>query len=105
MDTPRLFAYGTLRDGNIRRALFGGRPHGTTDVLEGYAKTTTLIEGVEYPNIVESEGGSVEGELMVVDEATLQGTDTYETAAYDRRKVKLKSGAEAWVYIRPDTAR
>ncbi len=100
MQKERLFAYGTLRDGDIRRALFGGRPAGAPDALAGYMKTTTRIGGVEYPNIVPADGGRVEGELMEVDEETLARVDGYETGAYARRKMALESGTQAWVYIR-----
>lgn len=100
MHKEKLFAYGTLRDGDIRKALFGGRPAGTADVLEGYAKTTTSIGGVEYPNIVPADKGAVEGELMEIDEETLRRVDDYETSVYARKKMTLGSGARAWVYIR-----
>ncbi|MEY4744221.1 MAG: hypothetical protein RL272_166 [Candidatus Parcubacteria bacterium] len=100
MHKEKLFAYGTLRDGDIRKALFGGRPAGTPDALEGFTKTTTSIGGATYPNIVPADGGEVEGELMEVDEETLARVDGYETGAYARKRMTLKSGAQAWVYIR-----
>ena len=71
MRKEMLFAYGSLRDGDIRKALFGGKPAGEPDVLKGYLKTTTLLEGVHYPNIVQAEGVDVHGELMEVDDETL----------------------------------
>lgn len=100
MHKEKLFAYGTLRDGDIRKALFGGRPVGTVDRLDGYSKTTTSIGGVEYPNIVPADGGAVDGELMEVDEETLCRVDGYESGAYTRKRMALASGARAWVYIR-----
>jgi gamma-glutamylcyclotransferase (GGCT)/AIG2-like uncharacterized protein YtfP len=100
MRKENLFAYGTLRDGDIRKALFGGRPVGAPDVLAGYARSTTSIDGVEYPNIVPAENGSVEGELLEVDEETMRRVDGYETGAYERTLVCLESGRKAWVYIR-----
>lgn len=100
MHKEKLFAYGTLKDGDIRKALFGGRPAGLPDALEGFAKTTTAIGGAAYPNIVPAGEGVVEGELMEVDAETLARIDGYETGAYARKKMQLRSGALAWVYIR-----
>lgn len=100
MHKERLFAYGTLRDGDIRKALFGGAPAGEPDMLHGYLKTTTAIGGVHYPNIVPADDVSVPGEVMEVDEDTLRRVDAYESEAYDRRRMRLASGLRAWVYIR-----
>jgi len=100
MHKEKLFAYGTLRDGDIRKALFGGRPSGEPDMLHGFLKTTTAIAGVAYPNIVPADDVSVQGEVMEVDEETLRRVDAYESDAYDRRMMKLASGTRAWVYIR-----
>jgi gamma-glutamylcyclotransferase (GGCT)/AIG2-like uncharacterized protein YtfP len=99
-DKQKLFIYGTLKDRDIGRALFGGQPHGTSDVLEGFTKTVTDIHGVEYPNIAPQEGGEVAGEVIEVNDETLKHVDAYETEAYDRRMVTLKSGTQAWAYIR-----
>lgn len=100
MHKEKLFAYGTLRDGDIRKALFGGRPAGIADTLKGFSKTSTSIGGVKYPNIVPADGGAVEGEVMEVDEETLRRVDGYESDAYTRKKMVLSSGERAWVYIR-----
>lgn len=100
MTAQKLFIYGTLKDRDVGKALFGGQPHGTPDVLEGYTKTTTDIHGVQYPNIAAKAGGTVAGEVIEVNEETLRHVDAYETDAYDRRMMTLKSGTEAWAYIR-----
>lgn len=100
MHKEKLFAYGTLKDGDIRKALFGGQPAGSPDALEGFAKTTTAFGGAVYPNIVPADEGVVEGELMEIDAETLARIDGYETGAYARKKMRLRSGALAWVYIR-----
>ena len=100
MHKEKLFADGTLRDGDIKKALFGGRPARIADKLEGFSKTTTSIGGVEYPNIVTADGGVVDGEIMEIDEETLRRVDGYESDAYSRKKMLLVSGERAWVYIR-----
>ncbi len=99
MAKEKLFIYGTLKDRGVGKALFGGQPHGTPDALEGFTKTVTDILGVEYPNIAPQEGSVVEGQLIEVDEETLRHVDAYETSAYGRRMVTLKSGAQAWAYV------
>ncbi|HTM67705.1 MAG TPA: gamma-glutamylcyclotransferase family protein [Candidatus Binatia bacterium] len=100
MHKEMLFAYGTLRDGDIRKALFGGLPAGEPDMLHGFLKTTTSISGVHYPNIVPAEDVVVHGEVLEVDEDTLRRVDAYESEAYQRRRMRLASGKQAWVYIR-----
>jgi gamma-glutamylcyclotransferase (GGCT)/AIG2-like uncharacterized protein YtfP len=100
MGKEKLFTYGTLRDGDIGRALFGGKPERFPDRLEGYAKTTTSLQGMSYPNIVPASGAIVEGDVVEVDRETLSRVDGYEAEAYQRKKVRLESGISAWVYIR-----
>lgn len=100
MHKEKLFTYGTLRDADIGRALFGGRPERVPDVLEGYAKTTTTIQGMAYPNIAPAGGMSVEGDVIDIDEDTLRRVDGYESETYQRMRVHLASGTKAWVYIR-----
>ena len=99
-DKQKLFIYGTLKDNDVGKALFGGKPHGVPDVLEGFTKTVTDIQGVEYPNIAPKLGDEVAGEVIEVSEETLKHVDAYETDAYDRRMMTLKSGTQAWAYIR-----
>lgn len=100
MRKETLFVYGTLKDGDIRRALFGGNPVGVADVLDGYAKTSTTIGGVEYPNISPVDEGGVRGEVLEVDEETLRRVDLYESGTYARKRFVLRSGLRAWAYIR-----
>ena len=100
MHKEKLFRYGTLRDGDIGRALFGGKPLASPDILRGYEKTTTLLGAVSYPNIVPSDNGCVDGDVVEVDKDTLMRIDVYESEAYTRKKTRLESGTQAWVYIR-----
>ncbi len=105
MATQKLFIYGTLKDRDVGKALFGGQPHGTPDTLDGFVKTTTDIHGVQYPNIASQVGSAVEGEVIEVTEETLKHVDAYETDAYDRRMMTLKSGTQAWAYIAESDSR
>ena len=100
MHKENLFVYGTLKDGDIRRALFGGTPVGVEDALDGYAKSSTKISGIDYPNIAPADGDSVCGELLEVDGETLRRIDLYESETYARRRFILRSGQRAWAYIR-----
>lgn len=100
MRKEKLFTYGTLRDGDIGRALFGGKPERIPDRLEGYSKTVALIQGMSYPNIAPTSGAAVEGDVVEIDDDTLRRVDGYESGTYARRRVRLESGTNAWVYIR-----
>lgn len=100
MHKENLFVYGTLKDGDIRRALFGGIPVGVADVLDGYAKSSTKIGGIDYPNIAPADGDAVHGELLEVDGETLRRIDLYESETYARKRFVLRSGLRAWAYVR-----
>lgn len=105
----RLFSYGTLQQESVQLANFGRRLKGSADVLTGWRLSTVQITD---PEVLAESGLSVHKILVpgkpsdeidgVVFEITLEelaAADGYETDAYKRVKVKLRSGTEAWVYV------
>lgn len=99
-----LFAYGSLREEEVQKTVFGRILTGITGKLEGYAVKIIEIEeefGLEeYPIIVPSEdtNDSIDGILyeLTMDELSL--SDTYEGNSYTRIQVQLRSSRVVWVY-------
>lgn len=92
-----LFVYGTLRNKKIQEEVFGRSTEGETDALEGYVGLQIKLGGRIYPVIVPGDG-IIEGRVLEVTSQELEMIDLYETDAYKRTTVVLKSGKEAWVY-------
>jgi gamma-glutamylcyclotransferase (GGCT)/AIG2-like uncharacterized protein YtfP len=96
-----LFAYGTLKDTVIQQEIFGRILKGVQDMLQGYEISDIVIHKNSYPIIVPNSVSYVEGLLFSVAAEELKKADEFETDAYTRRKVTLKSGISAWAYMRP----
>jgi gamma-glutamylcyclotransferase (GGCT)/AIG2-like uncharacterized protein YtfP len=109
--TVSLFSYGTLQQAEVQRATFGRRLEGAVDALPGYR--TTLIE-ITDPDVLATSGerfhpivtasadpaDEVAGMVLSITEAELAAADRYEVADYVRIAVRLRSGREAWVYVK-----
>lgn len=109
-----LFSYGTLQKREVQLAQFGRELRGREDGLAGF--TERRIEGLDpkvaalitQPYCVTLDR-TFRGEDVVrgvVFEITLEelaAADRYEKAAdYERIRVRLQSGDEAWVYVMTD---
>lgn len=105
----RLFAYGTLMTGFVRRPLLG-----SAAVLEGHGRIRgSLYDFGDYPGAVLDDGGWVVGELYRIGDLPgrlpeLDRTEWYDPrdevgSLYVRRRaaVLLEDGPthEAWVYV------
>lgn len=95
-----LFAYGTLSSPTIQMEVLGRTTELFPDSLNGYRKSEIIIEDKHYPLIVPDSTHQVEGFLFEVTKDELKLIDAYETDAYKRQKVNLKSGKSAWVYVK-----
>ena len=105
-----LFSYGTLQDKAVQLAHFGRELKGRPDSLPGY--TQTLVK-IDNPNVVATSGKThhpivtpgtsadeVRGTVFEITDHELKAADKYEVSEYKRIRVTLKSGAQAWVYVR-----
>ena len=112
--TLRLFSYGTLQLERVQLSTFGRLLHGTPDAMVGYrlepAEITDpdviAISGTNlHTNLVLSDdpADEVPGTVFEITPAELAAADDYEVDDYQRVSVRLRSGAEAFVYIAPQS--
>lgn len=97
----RLFVYGTLKIPTVQQVVFGRSIMGMPDTLPGYRKNEVILGLHRYPIAVPDPDGHVDGFLLELTPEELARGDAYETHAYRRVRVTLKSGSEAWVYVQP----
>jgi gamma-glutamylcyclotransferase (GGCT)/AIG2-like uncharacterized protein YtfP len=113
-ETERLFSYGTLQTEAVQLSTFGRRLAGSPDALVGYQLRMIKIgdqdfvatSGGEYHRNLEFTGSAsdlVEGTVFSVTEQDLEQADAYEPDGYERVRVQLRSGTEAWVYSNAGT--
>ena len=95
----RLFVYGTLKNSDIQRNIFGRTVNGQKDSLFGYRESMTMVGGEAFPLIIPDVSGRVEGLVLELTADDLDLADKYETDAYRRIKIFLNSGITAWVYV------
>ncbi|MCP2027734.1 gamma-glutamylcyclotransferase (GGCT)/AIG2-like uncharacterized protein YtfP [Flavobacterium sp. HSC-32F16] len=101
----QLFSYGTLRSKQIQMQVFNKVLTGTADQLLGYKLKSLQIEEefgmADYVVAVASENPSeiIHGVVFNVSNADLAKVDLFESNAYKRVQVTLKSGITAWVYM------
>ncbi|MDP9008664.1 MAG: gamma-glutamylcyclotransferase [Pseudomonadota bacterium] len=109
--TVLLFSYGTLQDKAVQMANFGRHLTGRPDSLPGYMLSSILIEdpavvalsGRTHHSIAQSSSkitDEVQGTVFEITVEELAAADRYEVSEYTRVSVALKSGAQAWVYVR-----
>ena len=105
-----LFSYGTLRSVEVQLATFGRKLEGKADALPGYRLATITIADEEF---VRKSGAAehrnlqftgdrsdcVKGIVFAVTSEELEHADAYEPAGYERVRLRLSSGIDAWVYI------
>jgi gamma-glutamylcyclotransferase (GGCT)/AIG2-like uncharacterized protein YtfP len=107
--SEKLFSYGTLQQESVQLANFGRKLKGSADVVIGWRLAAVQITD---PKVLALSGLAVHKIMVpgaptdevdgVVFEITLEellAADSYETADYKRVRVKLRSRAEAWVYV------
>ena len=110
--TVLLFSYGTLQKKDVQMANFGRELTGREDALPGYArqmmavvdpKVAALTGEWEHAYVEPSSHreDAVPGTVFDITEEELAAADIYEQAAgYSRISVRLRSGDQAWVYVR-----
>ena len=109
-ETERLFSYGTLQTESVQLSTFGRRLDGRPDALIGYRlrmiqimdQQFVVTSGAEYHRNLEFTGNAsdvVEGTVFAITEQELKQADAYEPDGYERERVNLRSGTEAWIYL------
>jgi gamma-glutamylcyclotransferase (GGCT)/AIG2-like uncharacterized protein YtfP len=108
---PLLFSYGTLRQEEVQRATLGRALLGREDAILGFESVRVPIED---PRVVAALGAThhanalfngrdesrISGIVLEVTNAELAVVDAYEAPfSYRRRRARLASGGEAWVYV------
>lgn len=103
-----LFAYGTLREASVQRAVLGREVASEPDAVTGYRldwleerdAAAVATSGVVCHRVAVSEAdGRIEGCVLQLTPAELARADAYEDADYDRVLVTLASGRPAWLYV------
>lgn len=108
-----LFSYGTLRMPEVQMASFGRLLEGVEDAMPGYRSELLEItdpavlatSGERYHPIVlrsDDPADEVGGMVFTISEEELWSADAYEVSDYARTSVCLKSGVNAWVYMKAD---
>jgi len=113
MSSEELFTYGTLQLEEVQLATFGRVLESRPDALVGYRLVMITIEDEAF--VIQSGSAQhrnlqftgdfsdlVEGKVFVVTKEELERSDSYEPEGYGRVQVRLKSGANAWVYLATD---
>lgn len=110
MRSERLFSYGTLRQEEVQRAIFGRLLEGWPDVLAGFVRETLEItdrdvlakSGTRFHAIAVRTGDPADriaGTVFLITPQELSAADAYEVDDYERVSVTLASGLDAWVYV------
>lgn len=101
----QIFSYGTLQSKEIQMQVFNKLLTGTPDQLPGYKLKDLQIEEefgmTDYFVAVPAEDPSdmIDGIVFSISGEDLAKADQFESNAYKRIEITLKSGITAWVYI------
>lgn len=101
----QIFSYGTLRSKEIQMQVFNRLLTGTPDQLTGYKIKDLQIEeefGMEDYFVAtpsENPSDAIDGIVFTVTNEDLAKADLFESNAYKRIEIALKSGTTAWIYV------
>lgn len=110
----RLFSYGTLQDEAVQIGTFGRTLLGTSDALVGHAlkdlqicdPRVIALSGKSVHQILVETGNAADvvfGTVFEISDEELEKADTYEVDDYIRTQVILRSGLQAWVYMKKNS--
>ncbi|WP_328412159.1 gamma-glutamylcyclotransferase family protein [Nocardia sp. NBC_00403] len=104
-----LFSYGTLRQPEVQRTVFGRELDGHFDEIAGYELGEVTITdpaviatsgSARHPVLRPADGATgVPGTVFAITPTDLAAADAYEVADYTRVLLPLGSGRQAWVYV------
>ena len=106
-----LFSYGTLQLNRVQLASFGRLLEGEADALLGWRRDWLEItdpavlaaSGERFHPVVsrsDDAADTVEGMVFRINADELAAADRYEVSDYVRVLAPLRSGRQAWVYVR-----
>lgn len=106
-----LFSYGTLQLDSVQLASFGRLLEGEADALLGWRRDWLEItdpavlaaSGERFHPVVsrsDDAADTVEGMVFRINADELAAADRYEVSDYVRVLASLRSGRQAWVYVR-----
>lgn len=101
----QLFSYGTLQSKEIQMQVFNKFLSGTADQLQGFKLKDLKIEEefgmTDYFVATPSENPTdeIKGIVFSISSNDLAKADQFESNAYKRVEITLKSGKTAWIYI------
>ena len=106
-----LFSYGTLQLDSVQLASFGRLLEGEADALVGWRRDWLEItdpavlatSGERFHPVVscsDDAADTVEGRVFRINADELAAADRYEVSDYVRVLAPLRSGRQAWVYVR-----
>ncbi len=96
----RLFVYGTLQNTSIQKEVLGRTTPAIPDILEDFKLSKIQLGNNWYPLAIPSKGNEITGLVLDIDESDFPALDFYESNAYQRKRLKLKSNRMAWVYLK-----
>ena len=110
VEIEHLFSYGTLQLEEVQLETFGRKLDGQPDALLGYRLAMITItdeafvvkSGTANHRNLQFTGNSsdvLEGMVFKVTTSELEQADAYEPEGYERVKVELRSGINAWVFV------
>lgn len=105
-----IFSYGTLRQPDVQRAIFGRELDARDEALTGFRvgmvaisnpEVVQLSGSAEHPGLIRTgdQSDRVSGLALAVTIEDLAAADAYESADYIRVPVTLASGTPAFVYV------
>ena len=107
---PYLFSYGTLQQESVQIASFGRTLKGKPDALPGWRREMIEIIDCEvfclsgerfHPILVPGNTqDEISGMVFEISDDELKRADAYEVEDYKRITARLKSGVEAFVYVK-----
>ena len=106
-----LFSYGTLQLDSVQLASFGRLLESEADALVGWRRDWLEItdpavlaaSGERFHPVVsrsDDAADTVEGTVFRITADELAAADRYEVSDYVRVQAPLRSGRQAWVYVR-----
>ncbi len=112
-ESEHLFSYGTLQLEAVQLSTFGRRLAGQADQLPGFRLDLLEIQDpavvatsgqTHHPVLVrcaagDTPGSPIPGTVFAITPSELAQADAYEVAEYQRVRVALVSGRQAWVYV------